>query len=427
MSARIQPKLGFWILFVVIALSPIANLSAQSGPWTITPGIGHDQFEQSYFLEDTLALDPDSLRTLERIIEELKESYASVEAAYARGSTLLSNTFYATDAASRNVTLARARLRKDTFRFDVNGRLEWKGEDDRDSLSSSYVVGQFSATPRVEVSDHWSVFARGDYERTDYNVSTAYGLDYDRVRGRLGVRYDGAFLESIELTLGRTTRDVTDSARLSYDEAWIQVDASYWEWGTTTWSAVVSYRERAYDEDDISRNHRRVAVELSPRWQIREKLRLDGLLSWEYWDYASDSGAYFDFSSGEVETSVRYELAEEWEIALIGRSRWERAATEPFGEDDFSDIAVGPTVNWRPKELIWIELGGLWGKRGYDQASTVYDDYGFVELDVRLDASLGSRMTLSASASYEQENHDDPSRDADYFYGSFALRFPIRL
>ncbi len=427
MNARILPRSGFWILSVVAALSPIANLSAQVGPWTITPGIGHDQFEQTYFLEDTLALDPDSLRALERTIEELKESYASVEAAYARGSTMISNTFYATDAASRNVTLARARLRKDTFRFDVNGRLEWKGEDDRDSLSSSYVVGLFSATPRVEVSDHWSVFARADLERTDYNFSTPYGLDYDRVRGRLGVRYDGTVLQSIEVTLGRTTRDVTDSARLSYDEDWVQVDASYWEWGTTTWSAVVSYRDRAYEEDDISRNHSRIAAELSPRWQIREKLRLDGLLCWEYWDYALDSGIYFDFNSGEVETILRYELAEEWEFSLNGRSRWESAATEPFDEDNYSDWAAGPSASWRPNELVWIEVGSLWGKRSFNDSSTIYDNYGFLELDVRLDASLDSRMTLSASASYEQENHDDPSHDADYFYGSFALRFPIRL
>lgn len=427
MTARIPPKAGFWILFVVVALSPIANLSAQSGPWTITPGIGHDQFEQSYFLEDTLALDPDSLRALERTIEELKESYASVEAAYARGATLLSNTFYATDAASRNVTLARARLRSDAFRFDVNGRLEWKGEDDRDSLSSSYVVGQISATPRLEVSEHWSVFTRADFERTDYDVSTPYGLDYDRVRGRLGIRYDGQLLESIELTLGRTSREVTDSARLSYDENWVQADASYWEWGTTTWSTVVSFRDRSYEEDDTSRNHSRISVELSPRWQIREKLRLDGLVLWEYWDYVLDSGAYFDFSSGEVETILRFSLAEEWEIALNGRSRWERAATEPFDEDDYSDWGAGPAASWRPRELIWIEVGGLWGKRGFNDASTIYDNYRFLELDVRLDAALGNRMTLSASVSYEQENHDDPSRDADYFYGSFALRFPIRL
>lgn len=427
MSERSQPSSAFGILCVVVALSPIADLYAQNGPWTITPGIGHDQFEQSYFLEDTLAIGPDSLRTMERTIEELKESYASVEAAYARGATLLSNTFYATDAASRNVTLVRARLRRDTFRCDVNGRLEWKGEDDRDSLSSSYIVGQFSATPRVEVNDHWSVFARADFERTNYNVSTPYGLDYDRIRGRLGVRYDGMFLELIELALGRTTRDVTDSARLSYDEDWVQVDASYWEWGTTTWSAVVSYRERAYEEDDISRNQSRIAVELSPRWQIEEKVRLDGVGSWEYWDYALDSGAYFDFSSGEVEAILRYAVVENWEIAFEGRSRWERAASEPFDDDDYSDFAAGPSASWRPKELIWIEVASLWGRRGFNESSTIYDDYGFLELDVRLDASLGSRMTLSASASYEQENHDDPSRDADYFYGSFALRLPIRL
>jgi hypothetical protein len=427
MSLRLRPRIGIWIVFALAALFHASDLSAQGASWTITPGVGHDQFEQSYFLEDTLGIDPDSLRALERTIEELKESYASVEAAYARGSTFLSNTFYATDAAARNVTLARARLRRNAVRFDLNGRLEWKGEDDRDSLSSSYLVGQFSATPRLEVSDHWSLLARADYEQTDYEVSSPYGQDYDRIRGRLGVRYDGAFLESLELTLGRTTRDVSDSARLSYDEDWVQVDASYWEWGTTTWSAVVSYRDRAYEEDGISRNHNRIAVEVSPRWQIGEKLRFDGLLSWEYWDYASDSGAYFDFSSGEVEPFLRYAASEEWEIAIGVRSRWESATTEPFNEDNFSDFGVGPSVTWRPKPLIWVEAGGLWGNRRYNELSTIYDDYGFVELDVRLDAAMGSHMTLSASASYEQENHDDPTRDADYFYGSFALRFPFRL
>lgn len=427
MSPRPPIRPRTFILLQLIPLLLASSAPAGESPWVITPGLGHDQFEQTYFLEDTLEIAPDSLRALRRTIEELKESYVSLEGAYGKGFTALSNTSYRTDAADRNVTQGRTRLRKGTFRLDANGRLEWKGDDRRDSISSSYWVRQITATPRLDVTEHWSLFTRGDWERTDYSKKSPFGLDYERIRGRVGSRYSGTLMETIEFSLGATSRDVPDSTRLSYDETWAQLEAAYWAFGPTTLSLLLSYRDRVYLSDETVRNHGRGALEMEARWQAAERARVDGQVSWEYWDYRQDSGAYYDFSAGVIEIAGRYSLSAAWEIAAVGRSRWEHAASSPFDEDNFSQLGGGPHVSWRPGPFVWMELAALWGKRSYGDASLVYDDYDFVQLDLRADGSVGEHVILSLAALYEQENHEDPSRDTDYAFGSFALRFPFRL
>jgi hypothetical protein len=227
--------------------------------------------------------------------------------------------------------------------------------------------------------------------------------------------------------LGMTSRDVPDSARLSYEEVWVEGEAAYWEFGPTNWSLGVSHRDRSYEADAAARDHARSAFELESRWQATGRLRVEGLLAWEYWNYRQDSSAYYDFGTGETELLCRYELTPHWDCGIDVRGRWERAIRAPYTEDDFAEIALGPLVAWKPDDLIWIELGSRWGRRHYDPASTVYDDYRFVEADLRADGAVGQHLTLSAALSYQEEQHDDPARDADYTYGSLALRFPFRL
>ncbi len=424
---RCLPRCNLFPAITVIMLLFSCPVLAGDSPWTITPGLGHDQFEQIYFLEDTLELDPDSLQSLRQTIEELKESYASLEVAYAKGATSISNTAYFTDAAHRNVTQGRTGWRHGEFRVDAVGRLEWKGDDRRDSVSSPYLFNQVSVTPQFDVNDRWSVFTRGDWERTDYQSRSVLGLDYDRLRGRVGGRYSGSFLESVELSLGWTGRAVPDSTRLSYNELWIEGEAAYWEFGPTTWSLLLLYSDRSYERDGATRDHRRLSTELESRWQPSKVARLDARLAWESWDYAFDSGAYYDFSAGEIEIASVGSLSADWEVALDGRARWEAAMVEPFAEVDFCELAGGPSLTWQTGGWIWVELGSLWGRRWYDDASVVYDDFGFVEADLRADGTVGRHFTMSVAISYQEENHDDATRDADYIYGSVALRFPFRL
>jgi hypothetical protein len=411
---------------IPLVLPPVAARAGDS-PWVITPGIGHDQFEQTFFLEDSLAVDPDSLRSLERTIEELKESYVSLETAYDRGATRISNTVYATDAAWRNVADAHTRHRAGRFSVNARGRLEWKGDDDRDSLSSAYLVTQLSATPRMELNDHWEIFTRGDWEKTDYDEGSLYGLDYTRGRARLGVRYSGDLLESIELTIGGTSRAVPDSSRLSYDESWLSAEALYWSFGPTRWSASLAFASRQYEADAEERNHDRGVFELESRWQISSVVELTALGELERWDYQSEGNVYYDFTTGQAEGMLKYRPTETWQLGIDGQLRWEHAGSDAQADDNFSAIGVGPVVSWQPNARVWIELASRWGTRRYDAASLVYDDFRFAQIDVRADASLGDHMTVMLAASYEEERHDDPTRDAEYAYGSFAVRFPFRL
>lgn len=408
----------------VFACAPTAT--AQDRPLLIAPGVGHDRFEQSFFLEDTLDIDPDSLKTLKRTIEDLKESYVSLETAYQRSATVISNTLYATDAAWRNIATARTRWRQRQWTVDANARLEWKGNDDRDTISAGYLFGQTTLAPRYALSERWSVLARGDWEGTAYDERSTWGLDYTRWRGRAGIRYSGELLEAIDVTAGLTSRRVPDSSRLAYEEAWITAEASYWEWGPALWTLAVSHRAREYDSDGAERDHSRTEVELSTRGQFGERWRAEAQIDWEYWNYPQDVESYFDFAAGEVELEARRAVGP-WTVGAQARSRWEGAFGEEFEDDDFVDWAIGPVAGWQPSDQIWVEAGGRWGRRLYSDQSLVYDDYDFLELDLSVDASVGDHFTLSLTGTYETERHDDPTRDSDYTYGALAIRFPFRL
>lgn len=418
--------LALAVCVLVDCLSP-TTAHSEDGPWIVVPGLGHDQFEQTFLLEDTASFDPDSLRTLSRTIEDLKESYASLELGYDRGRSRISNTVYATDAAWRNVTEARGRYRTGRLIVDGTARLEWKGDDERDSLSSSYFVTRLAATPRLELSDHWDVFIRGDWESTDYDVGSIYGLDYTRSRARAGLRYSGERLESIELSGGVTDRAVSDSLRLSYEEKWLGLAAFYWSFGATQWSATLDFAQREYDADAAERDHDRATIEIEARWSITPKLEIRAIWEVERWDYLTDSDVYYDFTSGRIEGSFKYRLDDQWQVGLDARTRWEKAGSSTSDEDDYGEFGAGPSVSWWPNDRIWLETASRWGERSYDNVSLIYDDFRFVQLEMRGDASLGSHFTVTMSISLEKENHNDPSRDSEYRYGSLAIRFPFRL
>ena len=46
--------------------------------WTITPGIGHDRFTETFYLDDSTSVSIDSLERIKLTEDGLRESYASL-------------------------------------------------------------------------------------------------------------------------------------------------------------------------------------------------------------------------------------------------------------------------------------------------------------------------------------------------------------
>lgn len=392
----------------------------------LTPGLGHDRFTETFFLEDSTAIDPDSLDQIKRTEDGLRESYASLGIGLKQTGWRLESTTYATDAAWRNISEGWGRVERGRFRGDLNGRLEWKGIDTDDTLASAYTYARIEMKPRLRVDEKWSMIGSMDWELGDYHGNTAYTVDYRRLRGQAGVEFIGDMLEYFDLRAGLSRRSVPDSALLEYDEKFVRAGASGWRTGSVTWTADASFTDRTYSPGNAEDDHRRWWSDLRMDWYLGVLWRLEGAAEWQYWDYKPDSTINDDFVNWRLGAAAHIRPLPSWEFGGEIETRFERTTSDSETGTDYDQWEAGPRISWTPAPPVWLELSPRVGRRDYGAAATYYDSYDFWEVSAQGDVFLSRGPTASVMVSYLSEGHDDPARDLDQLYLSLVVRFPIR-
>ncbi|MBD3298851.1 MAG: hypothetical protein GF341_09370, partial [candidate division Zixibacteria bacterium] len=93
------------------------TVHAQGLDITITPGLGHDQFTETFYIDDTTSVSSDSLTRIRRTEDALRESFGSMGVDLALDRWELVSTTYATNSAWRNISAMRGRVQ--TGRLDA--------------------------------------------------------------------------------------------------------------------------------------------------------------------------------------------------------------------------------------------------------------------------------------------------------------------
>ena len=410
-------------VLVAAAASPAAR--GEDFTVTLTPGIGHDRFTETFYLDDSTSVSADSLKRIKTTEDGLRESYGSLGAGLTYGSWRLQTTHYATDAASRNISFGHGRWTAGRLRTDITGRFEWKGTDDEDSLASAYTFYRVDVKPRYNLSDRWWLVLRGDWQRADYQANNPYTVDYHRLRGRAGVEFFGERLETVGASIGLARRTVPDSSRLNYDEVFVNLDAYGWYLGRWRLGGAFAFADRGFDTPDAGNDHRRWSASVRGDLDRSRNWRFSWFSEWQYWDYASDDAAIYDVHSWRLEGSARARFIRQWEIGGLLEWRLEKPSGTVASENEYNQWAAGPIVTWNPNPYVFGELTQRIGYRDYAAASLIYDNYTFWELTAQLDLSLSTGPEVNVTVSYLSETHDDPLRDIDQLYLSLALRVAL--
>lgn len=412
---------------MLVSLLAWAEGNAQPLRLEITPGIGHDRFTETFFLDDSTSVSPDSLEQIKKTQSDLQESYASLGLAGSTKNWRIENTVYATNKAWRDIANGHGRWAGGKWKTDFDGRLEWKGRTRGDTAAASYTYARLSATPQLRISDVWSLVSAGDWEMTDYLRNTSYTYGYNRLRGQIGASYFGDLMQSLDARIGISRRAVPDSSELGYTEGFLRLDASGWQMGRWRLEGDFSFANREYqaagDESDYHRWSAGAGVDYD--WSKRWRTSLQS--SWQYWDYRLPDEINFSLHDVRSEGSVRLSLSDQWETGAAVEVRLERAVDDSLSSNNYVQWAAGPRIVWNSGLTVWSELTPRLGHRSYADGSSVYDDYSFWDLLLQADAAGPAGSTASATITYSSERHADRSRDAAYLYLALSLRFPIKI
>ncbi|GAB4320987.1 MAG: hypothetical protein Kow0074_11680 [Candidatus Zixiibacteriota bacterium] len=422
-SRRHWAQRSGYILFI-LALT-LAASRASALDMTVTPGIGHDQFTETFYIDDTSSVSIDSLERIRRTENALLESYGSIGLGLAVDRWQLESTVYGTDAVWRNISSLRGRVQSGRWTASVNSRLEWKDIDRDDPLASAYTFIRTDIKPEYRIDDHWRVNVRGDWEIADYRRESAYTVDYTRFRAETGLQYFGHLLESIDLRAGVSVRDVPDSMLMNYSEFYLRSDAFGWYVGNWRVAGSMSFAARRYDDDPDGNDHRRYFLELRTDYDWSAFWRVYGTVNWQRWDYTDVSAILYDLDDWRALASARAVLAEKWELGGTMEFRLENPLGDAGDGNGYVQWGAGPVIEWQPSLTFWAELSNQIGYRDYETGSLIYDDYSFWELAVRADIYLPSGPNAQVAVSYLRESHDDPLRDHDQLYLSASLRYPL--
>lgn len=416
------------LLLLTVSAWSVSGIKAQADDlvWTITPGVGHDRFTETFYLDDSTSVSIDSLERIKLTEDGLRESYASLGLGVQKGHWRFTTTHYATNAAWRNISYGQGRWTAGRLRTDVYGRFEWKGIDNEDSLSSAYTFYRIDVKPRFRLNRNWWALFRGDWQEADYRQNSSYTVDYHRLRGQAGVQYFGDDLELIEIAAGLAHRTVPDSSLLNYNEAFINCDATGWYVGRWRLGADLSYANRSYNRDTAGDDHERWSVYARGDLDWYEHWRVYWFGEWQYWNYAVEDAAIYDVTDWRIEGSARARFGWQWEAGGILEWRTEQPVGTAAEGNEYQQWAAGPILSWNSSILVWSETSLRIGSRDYSAASLIYDDYTFWEVSAQLDVTLDAGPYLSVVANYLSETHDDPVRDTDQLYLSASLRFPIQ-
>ena len=411
-------------LFVVTAYCQFA--CSEEFIFTLTPGVGHDRFTETFYLDDTASVSADSLARIRTTEDGLRETYGSLGAGLRHGYWQLTTTHYATNAAGRNISYGQGRWTTGRLRTDVSGRFEWKGTDDEDSLASAYTFYRIDIKPRYRIRDQWWLTFRSDWQAADYKQNNTYTVDYHRLRGRAGIEFLSKELQTLDLWIGAARQTVPDSSRLDYDETFLNLDATGWSLGGWRADAELAFTDRAYIKSVDGDDHQRWAGYMRAAFDGLRHWRLTWTGEWQYWDYAREDEALYDVADWRVEGSARAMFAGQWEAGGLIEWRHEQPTGDTGAENEYQQWAVGPIVVWNPSVFVWNEIILRVGYRGYPATSLIYDDYSFWELSVQFDGSIGSGPEVNIMASYLSERHDDSLRDIGQLYLSAIMRITIQ-
>ena len=226
-----------------------------------------------YLLADTAELTIDSLEQLQKSADTRTEPSAGLRAMLTGKGWHLNNGIYYSPSGWREQFDGRGRLGiSDNLSVQSRARFDYRQENrEEDSLFSDYWNAAGDIRLLAALSDNHTAFIRTDGECQRYvDQSPAVGYDYNRLRSRMGWRWQSATYDFVELTAGIGRRFVPDSTEQEYDERFASFNSDF-GWGERNRIALDLYvNAKDYESADPTDDYS--VATLDGRWDYRPSL-----------------------------------------------------------------------------------------------------------------------------------------------------------
>lgn len=411
-----------YTLLCIVALLTLPTQAAHGQVWL---GMGYDAISQEYFLvtADTALLTPDSVTTLKQTATALNEGQLSLRTRLGQSSGWDQTTAFTDLYWHHNTTLVLKSPRRRPLRGRVQYRLNAKGPHkdriEETSPLSNYRIHEFLAEGEQRFGST-SVRLRAQSEAIRYPDPHELAYDYNQGKLELRVSHAPTAVSYRELTGSVKRREVPDSGRVSYNEAYGRFGLG---WGTGGWrmSAAIEGARRAYDVADAGLDHS--VVRLRADWSDNGfPARWIGAMELEGYEYDDTLSVLSDFLRMDVRQRHQFPVNSKWTPFV------EPAVEFVYSRAD--DAYVEPRTSLGTE---FFRLDGWWanadvvvGYRDYEQAELEgRSDYWRFGLNLLVDGPITKQVSFSLLYSQEWERHVEGSDNFTVVLLSAGLKYRL--
>lgn len=408
------------IAFIGLLICQVSVSEAQ-----VWLGLGYDAISQEYFLitADTTNITPDSLATLRQTAIALDEGQFSLRTRLGQTSGWDQTTSITDLYWQHHTTLVYRSARNRPFRGRLQYTLNAKGvrEDQEVETSplSSYRVHQFLAEGDQRFGKT-SVRLRLQGEAVRYPDPQELAYDYDQGKVELRVMHSTSAASYREITGSIRKRQVPDSSRVSYREAFGRFALG---WGTAGWrfSAALEGLRREYDVADAGLDHNTIRVRadwvdngITARWI--------GSVEMEQYDYFSSVSILSDILRMDIRQRYQVPLNLVWTPFVEPGLEFVHAP----GDDDYFEPRVTLGTEFFRLDGWWANADVVLGYRNYNQVELdALTDYWRIGLNLLVDGPITSRVSLNLFYSQEWERHTEQIDNFSVVLFSAGLKYRL--
>jgi hypothetical protein len=276
------------------------------------------------------------------------------------------------------------------------------------------------------VSPTHTAFVRTDAEWLRYvDDVPGIGYDYNRLRSRVGWRWQSADFDFVEVAAGIGRRAVPDSTEREYAERFATFYSDIGAGDRHRLSLDLHIDAKDYKSNDPRDDYTFSAAEA--RWDYRPRLSwlLSAWVRWDFWDFRAEDEVTSDFHEIEPTVEAKIPLGTSWAARLGMRYRAMFSPNSESLQANYGQPSAICGLEYMPFVPVWTDLRAEIGYRDYEEGVLGYSDFTLVKIDLSGTADIADRWSFLAAVNYEIEVHAVEQDDTDFLYFSFRLAYHL--
>jgi len=402
----------------------------QTSRFTVRVETAYERTALNYnlLLVDTTSVSVDSLEQLQKSADTRTEPSAGLRAMLTGKGWHLDNGIYYAASGWREQFDGRGQfIISDVLSVRSQARFDYRQENrEDDSLLSDYWNMAGDVRLLAALTERHTAFVRADGERLQYiDQSPAVGYDYNRLRSRIGWRWQSANFDFMELAAGFGRRFVPDSTDREYAERYASFYSNFGLGERHRISLDLQVNSKDYESTEATGDYSLATMDA--RWDYRPHISwlLSTRLRWDYWDFHAEDELSSDFHEFEPSLELKVPLGESWAFRCGPRLRVLLSPDSSISQAEYRQPSGIAGIEYLPLDPMWAELRVEVGYRDYDERLFGYSDYTLLKLDLTGDVAIGGNWSCAATANYEVEFHADNADDTDFLFFSVRLAYHL--